>query len=467
MTVLPEADGSRRAVAASGRRVLISVATLGGATVLVKLVAFIKDLLVARQLGAGDELDAYLVALVLPSYGVAILGHSFAMAFVPTYLRVEREDSPATARKLAGAALLVGTLVLLGVAMLLAAIAPFALSIIGSSFDPAKLALSVRLFYILLAVLVLGGLISILAAVLNAHECFRLTALAPLATAATTVVVFATFQEQWGVYALAAGLTLGFTLECAILAWGIARRGFISWPTSGDLDRRLPHIGRQYLSVATGTFLMSSSGIVDQSMAASLGSGTVSVLDYGSKIVAFLLSIGAFSLSTVLLPQFSRLIGAYQWANLRKMFRGYVNLVFAVAVPGVALLVLVSEPLIRLLFERGAFTSEVTQSVSQVQMRLALQIPFYVVTIIGSRVLSALDCNHVVLRIGGLGLALNVAGNYLLMHRYGVNGIAIATSVSYLVTMLVTLTAVRTRIREAEGDLGGAGQSASEETPRR
>ena len=103
MTVLPEVDPSQRAVAASGRRVLVSVATLGGATVLVKLVAFMKDLLVARQLGAGDELDAYLVALVLPSYGVAILGHSFAMAFVPTYLRVEREDSPAAARRPAGA----------------------------------------------------------------------------------------------------------------------------------------------------------------------------------------------------------------------------------------------------------------------------------------------------------------------------------------------------------------------------
>jgi putative peptidoglycan lipid II flippase len=420
-------------------------------------VAFIKDLLVARQLGAGDELDAYLVALVLPSYGVAILGHSFAMAFVPTYLRVEREDSPAAARRLAGAALLVGTLVLLAVAVLLAAIAPYALALIGSSFDPAKLALCVRLFYILLAVLVLGGWISILAAVLNAHDCFRLTALAPLATAATTVVVFATFQSRWGVYALAAGLSLGFSLECAMLAWGVARRGFISWPTRGQFDRRLPHIGRQYLSVAAGTFLMSSSGIVDQSMAASLGSGTVSVLDYGSKIVAFLLTIGAFSLSTVLLPQFSRLIAAYQWFDLRKMFRGYVNLAFVVAVPGVALLIAVSEPLIRLLFERGAFTPQVTEAVSQVQMRLALQIPFYVVTILGARVLSALDCNHVVLRIGGLGLAVNVAGNYLLMHRYGVNGIAVATSVSYLITMLVTLVAVRARIREAEGVDGGAG----------
>jgi putative peptidoglycan lipid II flippase len=121
-----------------------------------------------------------------------------------------------------------------------------------------------------------------------------------------------------------------------------------------------------------------------------------------------------------------------------------------VSIPAVAALAFFTEPLIRLLFERGAFTPETTIAVSRVQLWLLPQIPFYVLAMLGARVLSALDGNAVVLRIAAINLAMNVLGNYVLMRWYGVAGIAMSTSLMHVVAMLVTLWAIRRKLAERQ-----------------
>src|SRR5262249_12806045 len=161
---------------------------------------------------------------------------------------------------------------------------------------------------------------------------------------------------------------------------------------------------------------------------ASLGSGTVSILSYGNKIVSLLLGITAVSLSTALFPRFARMITGRQWDAVDRMVRNYLVVILAGSVPCLAAVVCWAEPMIRLLFERVAFTHDDTVAAAGVQGWLALQIPFYILVMVGFRVLSALDSYQAILRIGALNLALNVAGNIVLMRQFGVNGIAMSTS---------------------------------------
>ncbi|MGD9722426.1 MAG: murein biosynthesis integral membrane protein MurJ [Pirellulales bacterium] len=430
-------------------RVLANAAMLGVATLLVKLLALAKDWLVARNLGAGDELDAYLIAFLIPSYGAAVLGHSFALAFIPTYIQARRRDAAAVARQLTGAVLAAGTVLLLLVAVALALAAPLLLPLIGSGFGPAKLALAQALLYVMLGVLVLSGLSSIAAAVLNAHERYVATSLAPAAVPVAMIVAFASLGERYGINSLAGGTLAGFALELVLLTAAAWRVDLLPWPRFRNANGALGQIARRYWPVVVSTLLLSSGAMVDQAMAAGLAGGNVSVLNFGGKIVALILSLVAVSLSNVLLPRFSHQLAAGRWGELERTFWTYARAVFIGSLPVVALLVLVSEPLIRLLFERGAFTPETTAAVSRVQVYLALQIPFYVLAMIGARLLAALDANQAVLRIGALNLAINVAGNYLLMQWFGVDGIAMATSFAYLASAVATLVVVRTKLAEA------------------
>ncbi len=434
----------------SHRRVLASAAMLGAATVLVKLVALIKDWMVARRFGASDELDAFLIAFMIPSYAVAALGHSVAQAFIPTYLRVYEDESPAAAGRLVGGVLIGGLVLLVIVSLLLGAVAPFILPVVGSGFDESKLRIAQSLLHVLLGVLVVSGISAILAAVLNAHERFAVAAIAPLAVPVSMVVAFALFQDRYGIHALAAGTLAGFVLECCVLAAATYRHGLLPWPSWSGFDATLRDVASRYWPIVVGSLLMASCAVVDQSMAASLASGNVSILNYGNKIVALVLSIVAVSLSTVLLPRFSRMIAAGGWDALRHTFNTYAKLILVGSIPVVTLLILLAEPMIALLFQRGAFTPETTEAVSRVQIYLSLQIPFYVIVMLGTRVLSALNGNRIVLCIGALNLLVNVVGNYVLMQWFGVDGIAMSTSLAYLLTVVVMLAAIRFKMAEAE-----------------
>jgi putative peptidoglycan lipid II flippase len=274
-------------------------------------------------------------------------------------------------------------------------------------------------------------------------------ALAPLAVPVGTLIGLLLLENRYGIEALAIGTLAGFAGECVILTMAAARARLLPLPAWDGLNPQLRDVGRRYWPIVLGTLMLSASAVVDQSMAARLGSGNVSVLNYGGKLVALALSILAVSLSTVLLPRFSRLITAGHWDELARDLRGYAWLVIAGSLPIVAILALAAEPMIRLLFERGAFTSETTVAVSRVQCYLAMQIPFYVLAMLGSRMLSALDSNAIVMRIGALTLVLNVALDYVLMQWFGVDGIAMATALVYAVAAVVTLAAIRAKLIEA------------------
>ncbi len=428
------------------RRVLSSMFVLGGATVLIKFVALAKDLLVAKQLGAGDALDAYLVAFVLPSYAAVVLAHTLASAFVPTYVRVWRRDGLDAARPLAGGVLTAAMLVLTLATMILWFAAPVVLPLVGSGFDSSKQALTQSLFFPLVGVVLASGLSAVFAAILNAHERFAAVAIAPLGIPFATLTVFWLGQREYGVHALAVGTTLGFLCETVVLALAAWWTGLLPQPKWDMRGPELSRVAAQYVPVVVAGLLMSSALVVDQSMAASLGSGQVSVLNYGGKVVAVVLSIVAASLSTVLFSRFTHLLAAGRTRQFKRTFRLYAIGVVLVSVPAVALLAIFTPALIRLLFERGAFTPETTVAVSRVQWWLLPQIPFYVLTLLGGRVLSALEGNAVVLRIAALNVLVNVTGNLLLMQWFGVEGIAMATSLMYVVATAATLAAIRQKL---------------------
>ncbi len=434
--------------ATNHRRVVSSIALLGVATLGAKSISLVRDLFVANSLGVGDDLDAYLVAMVLPSYAVVVLAHAFGSGFVPTYVRVWQHSGLAAAQRLAGGILTLAILILTAVTLIVAAASPRLLPVIGLGFPASKIELAWDLSYLVVGMIVAAGVSAVVAAILNAHERFIPVALAPAVIPLGTLAVFLLWAERAGVYALAAGTLVGFVLEGLLLvaaAWWLR---LLPWPHFHWREREISAVGRQYLPVMLGGVLMSSSLVIDQAMAASLGSGDVSVLHYGGKLISVVLAVVAISLSTVLFPRFAHLIAAGRARELMRTFTLYAGGIVLLSLPGIAILALFSEPLVRLLFERGAFTPEATLAVSRVQMWLLLQIPFYVVVMLGARVLSALDANATLLRISALNVAVNVVGNYLLMRQFGVSGIAMATSVMYLVATIATLLAIRARIAD-------------------
>ncbi len=431
------------------RKIFAAAVVVGALTLLGKVAGMGRELLVAALFGTSPQVDAYVLAWQLPAYAIDVFSGAFAAALVPAFVGVRTREGATAARQLLFGVLLV-SFALLAVASLVVALAgPTLLGLVASGFGPDTLALTQHLLVMLLPSVVLSGLATLLVGVLSADEHFALGSASGLAVAACSIAALVGWGRTHGITALAVGLVVGFALQLAILAWGVWKAGM--WPLPGW--RRQAATVRlvilQYVPMVAGMLLISSTGLVDQAMAATLGGGNAAVFSYSSRVVAVVLSVGTMALGTAVLPYFSRMVAERDWAAIQHTLRTYTWIILAATIPLTIGLVAFSRPLVGLLFERGAFTAADTAIVGDVQAMLALQIPFYSLGILYVRLISSLKANRILMYGTVISFVLNIAGNYILKDILGVAGIALATAIVYVVS-LIYLSIMLSRLLKRE-----------------
>jgi putative peptidoglycan lipid II flippase len=416
------------------RKIFRAAFTVGMMTLLVKGVGLAKSLVVAHQFGTSDQLDAFYIAWILPSMGISVVAVALNNAFVPTYIKLEEQRDQDGARQLLGNILVCALWLLVACSLLLALVGPAILPKLGSTFQAEKLALTTILFFVLLTILPIKGVSVIWAGVLNSSHRFALAALTPAVVPAASMIALFCTSEEHRIYAFTVGMAIGFLLEAIILAWQIRRFGISLRPRWSGWRPALKQVIEQYGAAVASALLVTNAGLVDQTMAAMLGGGSVAVLNYAATIVETLLLIGAFALGTAVLPYFSRMVAKRDWRALRSTLKVYTRLIFAVAIPVTILIALFSEPIVVLFFKRGAFTSEDAHLVAQVQVMLVLQMPFYILCYMLLKLLASLKKKLVLIIGSALNLCVNIVMNLILLQFFGLKGIALSTSIVYMVS---------------------------------
>lgn len=421
-------------IRSANARIFAAMVTVGGLTILVKVTAAAKELIVAYQFGTSDALDAFLIAFVLPGFAITLIYGSLNAALIPTYIEVREREGQEAAQRLSSSVMVSSGALLVVVSVLLALLASYILPILASGFDANKLALTRSLYYVLIPCLLFSGLSTIWSALLNAHERFSLAAIGPIVTAVVTVLMMIGLAKAWGIYSLAVGTVAGSMLEAALLGWWLGRQGISVVPRWHGLTPAVRQVWGQYAPIVAGSFLMGSTSLVAQSMAAMLGSGSVSVLAYGSKITMLILGVGSLAVSTAVLPHFSRMVALGDWDNIRHTLLTYARLIVLVTLPLTFALIYFSEPLVRLLFQRGAFVEADTKLVAWVQALYLLHVPVFVLGMLSVKLISALKANQALMWGSGVNLVVNIGCSYLLMQWMGIAGIALSISLMYLVS---------------------------------
>jgi putative peptidoglycan lipid II flippase len=403
-------------------------------TCLAKLAIVGKELVVAARYGRSDQVDALLIAALVPAFVGTLLGNAMNTAFIPVYIQcAQKEGTQAANDLLAGMSFLnICTTVIL--ALLIGLSAPYFLPWIASGFDRPKTGLTFHLLVILVPYVFLSGISSMWSAVLNAHERFAIVVLTPVISPLVMVSGLFIFPAG-GIRVLADGMVAGTLIEIIVLGIAIRTMGISWWPGWKGWSDPLQRVIRQFIPAVTGSLLMGSAILIDQAMASGLAPGSVAALSYGSKFIGFLLAIVTTTLTTILTPYFSKkAVGEGQeelFTFLRRFLR-FFPLIFLLPLA----ITLFSEPIVRLIYYRGAFGRRDVQLVAGVQSRLAWQIPFYISSVILARVIAALQQNRIIPYIAACNVMLNIVLNYILMKRMGVEGIALSTSIVYMTSFL-------------------------------
>jgi len=413
------------------RRILKAMVTVFSVTSIVKVLGAAKVLLVARFYGTSDDLDAYLIAFVIPSFFADAIAGATSSALIPVYVETRAQSGAAGARRLLGNVVFLCLAICLGLMVAVWVASDSILALIASGFHSEKLALTKSLLRVMVVILLFGGLGSIWKSVLNSMDRFALPA------AVTVITPFATMAAVSGVwlaggkpdgFTLAYGTVVGACLECLFIGWRIVKAGVSPLPVWSGGDRATAKLIEQYWPVTVGSLVAGSAAYVNIGVAASLGAGSVAALNYGTRVLNLVLAIGPGAMGVAMLPHFSALVAEQRWVDLRKTLSDYRRSVLLIAVPVTAVLVIASALLVRVLFEHGQFTGADTEQVADVQRLALLQIPFAILSVILAKLTSSLKTNQSLLGGAVASLAVNLILNYALTPYLGVAGIALATS---------------------------------------
>ena len=430
-------------------RIFRAAVTVGLLTLFTKVAVALKELLVARSFGRSDALDAFLIAYLLPSFVVGLAMGALASAFTPVFVEIREKHGRYAAQELFNNAMFLSVAVLTVLAILLGLFAPIYLPYLASSFSPPKLSLTRELLYLLLPFVLFGGLAIFATSVMNAGEKFALPALTPLLSPLTVLVFIGVGAKSWGAFSLAWGTVVGSFLEAGLLIWVLkAQRMRLTLRWQGA-SSNMRSVLRHCAPMLAATFLMCGAWVVDQSMAAMLPGGSVAALSYANKIVGAILGIGTLGLSNAALSYFSKMVAQNDWKGCRHTLKRYSQLVILTTVPLTVCLMIFSRPLVRILFQRGAFTRADTELVSLVLLCYAIQIPFYVCGILFVKFLSSIRRNDVLMYGAAINLVVDIVLNLVLMRVWGIAGIALSTSLVYIVSFLF-LTTCSLRIMRRE-----------------
>jgi putative peptidoglycan lipid II flippase len=410
------------------RRIFRAAASVTAVGIGVKIVATFKEFAVAGVFGRSDDMDAFLAAALIPGLLINLISESMNQALVPTLVRVREREGHQRAQQLLSSSMLWTCLLLAATSAVMALFARGFFPLIASHFPPAKSDLSIRLFYALLPVVLITGIATNCTAVVNTFDRFALPALAPVATPIAIILGALLLSGRVGIWAMVYATLAGSAIHAGLVAWMMDSHGYrfrLHWYGMNEAVRE---VAQQYGPVLLSSVVASGGLLVDQSMAAMLPAGSVSALVYANRFVSVVVTLLAGAVSTAVVPWFSTMIARRDWPGCRHTLRTWFRVTALVSLPIAAALILGSHLLIRIAFQHGAFGPRDTAVVTPVLAMYAIQIPFFVSSRVFYRFLVGMRRTDLIFYCGAINLALDIVLNLVLMHWFGVAGIALATS---------------------------------------
>lgn len=437
----PAASGQDAAQGTSGRgaaALFKSFVTVGTNTLLSRVLGFAREMLIAAALGAGPVADAFYAAFRFPNLFRRLFAEgAFNSAFIPLFARALEEGGEAQARSFAQEVLSALFVILLALTGLVLVFTPLFVAVLvapGFVGDPEKFDLTVVLTRIMFPYLAFMSLVAMLSGVLNAFRRYFAAAFAPVLLNVILVAVLA-FALHRGLAPADVGLLLGWGVlasgvaQLALLALAVRRVGFgvrLSRP-------RLTRGVRRLLWLAAPAAL--AGGVTQVNLfigqiIASAKPGAIAILQYADRIYQLPLGVVGIAIGVVLLPELSRSLKAGHMREAGHQQNRSLEFSLFLTLPAAISLFILAEPIVRVLFERGAFSPVTTEIVAAALAIFALGLPAFVLVKVFSPGFFAREDTKTPMVAAGIGALVNIGLSVILFPLYAEVGIALATTLS-------------------------------------
>ena len=419
------------------KRIIKATATVGGMTMISRILGFARDVIIARYFGAGTGADAFFVAFKIPNFFRRLFAEgAFSQAFVPVLAEAKEKRGHDAVKHLVNAI----TLRLGGILLLLTAFGVFGSSLWMMVFapgfidDPEKFNLAADMLAITFPYLMLISLVALSSAIMNTYNQFAVPAFTPvfLNLVLITFAVWVSPMMDVPIMALAWGVLVAGVVQLLFHLPFLYKLDLLPRPTR-ESDPGVGEVKRMMIPALFGVSVAQINLLVDTILASFLVTGSVSWLYYSDRLMEFPLGVFGVALATVVLPGLSKKAANENWQGFQQDLDSALRLVFIIALPATLGLLLLAQPLIISLFYYGAFTAHDVDMAGMSLMAYSFGLlGFILVKILAPAFYARKDMKTPV-KVAIIALVTNIIMNLILIGPFAHVGLAAATTISAFV----------------------------------
>lgn len=420
-------------------------------TFLSRIFGFIRDAFIAWSFGAGFKSDIFFVAFRIPNLIRKLFSEGvLSLSFIPIFIEYLSTKGKKEAFQLARSAFLSSFLILAVVTIAGIFFTPLLVTVLAPGFvsSPEKFALTVSLTRIMLPFIIFIGLSAICMGILNTFGHFTTPALSPFIINISMISAILIISPQMAepVKGLAIGALLGGILQLLLQGAFLVKTGIFLREKTVLFHRGLKRVGLLTLPAALGASVFPINALLDSLIASFLVEGSISHLYYADRLVQFPLGIFGIAAATVLLPGLTKEASLKNYQALAETMTMSLKMVLFITVPAMAGLIVLREPIISLLFERGAFESQNVRLTAEALLYYGVGLwAFASVRIIVST-FYALQDNYTPARIALVCILLKIIMAVVFIRFSAFKGLALSTSVASVLNLAFLLHALQFKL---------------------
>lgn len=448
----PPAPDSRTPRPGSTGRVLLTASLiLTVAALASRLLGWVRLVVIGSQFGASREVDAYFAAFRIPDaiFQLVVAG-ALSAALIPVFQSYRARGQDAEAWELASSVINLVLIGLAGLSLLMVIFAPVFVPIVAPGFDAPTTELTIRMTRVMLLSPVLIGMGAVVTGILNSYQQFTVPAIAPLLYNVAIILAAILLAPIMGVEGLAVGVAVGSLAHLVVQLPNLARVG-----QRYDLTVSLRHpgvrrvawlMGPRTLGLAAGQLNF----LVSTVLASGLPEGSLTAYNYAFQLSQLPVGVVGVSIAVALFPTMSQDAALGRIGEIRRQVANAIRVLVFVAAPLTAIMVVLREPLTSVFYQYGLFGQSATDRTASTLLFFSLGLVGHIVVHVLTRAFYAMQDTKTPVLWAIVAVAINVPLMAALVGPMGVEGLALALSISAVLEVIGLLWSLHRRIESVE-----------------
>jgi putative peptidoglycan lipid II flippase len=413
--------------------------------ILSKILGFSREVFLAYFYGASNISDAYLISCTIPGVIFSLLGIGISTSFIPLYNKVQSNEGVKSSISYMNNVISFLMCISMLIAILVISFTPSIVRLFASGFDGQTYELAIIFTKISAIGMFFSAFVSIFTGFLQINNNFVVPALIGIPFN-FIIIIFIVLSSRINIFLLVVGGVLARISELLFLI-PFAKKHKYKYKLKLNLDDKyLKEMIFLSLPVIIGVSVNQINVLIDRTIASRISIGGISALNYSSRLNSFVQGIFVISLATVMYPLIAKMAAENNTTGLKKTISEAIRGINLLVVPATVGSMVFAEPVVKLLFGRGAFDAQAVYMTSYSLFFYSIGMVGFGLREILSRAFYSFQDTKTPMLNAALGMVINIILNIILSKFLGIGGLALATSISALFTTSLLFISLRNKI---------------------